>query len=72
MATMFQQRHFEAVADQLQELTRYAHDGATGVQVAEQAKRLFADLFARNNGMFDRGRFERACVPGANVRARTR
>jgi hypothetical protein len=28
------------------------------------------DLFARENGRFDRDRFLRACQPGANVRKR--
>ena len=30
-----------------------------------------ADMLERNNPRFDRERFERACEPGANVRART-
>jgi hypothetical protein len=31
----------------------------------------FADLFASDSGGFQRERFIRACVPGANVRARS-
>jgi hypothetical protein len=30
----------------------------------------FADMLARDNPKFKRERFIRACVPGANVRAR--
>lgn len=69
-ATELQKRHLEAIASTLQDLHRYAADGADGKQVAAQAVRLFGDLGARSNGRFDRGRFERATVPGANVAAR--
>jgi len=31
----------------------------------------FVDLFRDDNPTFDEERFRRACVPGANVRART-
>ena len=71
--TTFQQRHFEAIAEVLQEAyrnadcIRYTAHNAVAMVQEELAKR-----FARDNGRFDRGRFERACVPGANVRNRTR
>ncbi len=72
----FAKRHYEAIATVLQ-------DAKTDpVMVHETGKptrrhwdilvERFADMFARDNDMFDRGRFERACVPGANVRARTK
>jgi hypothetical protein len=32
---------------------------------------MFSEIFAEDNSAFQLGRFERACVPGANVRART-
>jgi hypothetical protein len=67
----FAKRHYEAIALAMQELGRYADNGATGKQVAAQAQRLLSDVFARDNGMFKRDRFERACVPGANVRVRS-
>lgn len=65
-----QRRHLEAIAVTLQELTRYAHNGATGPQVADQAVRLFADLGRRHNGAFKPDKFLRACTPGADVHAR--
>ena len=78
MAALFQQRHFEAIAEVCQEITRYAHscgfdsmeDRPTGKQVALYAEQALTNLFARSNGMFNRERFARACVPGANVKNR--
>ena len=67
----FAKRHYEAIAQALQELGRYADNGASGKQVAIQAQRLLSDVFRQDNGAFKPDRFERACVPGANVRART-
>ena len=71
--TMFQQRHFEALALLMQEL----HPGA-GLPLDNRAAIQWdathiamARLFAQGNPRFDRGRFLRACEPGANVRART-
>jgi hypothetical protein len=69
----FAKRHYEAIAQAMQEAMRYAqgYDNDLcpgGVQCAIDE---LADLFAKDNGQFDRERFIRACVPGANVRART-
>ena len=71
---MFSKRHYEAIALVLQDA---AHDP---IMVHETGKRTkthldllvtrFVDLFARDNPQFKRDRFERACVPGANVKAR--
>jgi hypothetical protein len=35
------------------------------------AIQCLADAFAADNGQFKRDRFMHACVPGANVKART-
>jgi hypothetical protein len=66
---MFAKRHYEAIATAMQE--------AQG-NISEEAKRgidraidRLADLFRHDNASFKRDRFERACVPGANVRARS-
>ena len=69
----FAKRHYEAIALAMQEAMRYARDldddlapGAIQIAIDE-----LADVFAGDNGQFKRDRFERACVPGANVRARS-
>jgi hypothetical protein len=68
----FAKRHYEAIAQAMQEAMRYARDldddlapGAIQIAVDE-----LADTFAADNGQFQRDRFIRACEPGANVRAR--
>lgn len=73
----FQQRHYKAVAELFQSIQQVVEDGTSPDQMNRELNFLayvrgaFTDLFAADNGMFDRGRFERACVLGANVRART-
>jgi len=74
MSVMFKQRHFEALAQLMQDLR------PSSLVSIERGKGKHAqytltlnslgNLFARDNPMFDRGRFERACRPGANVRNR--
>jgi hypothetical protein len=67
----FAKRHYEAIATAMQEakrLTEYNGYDNIGWQFA------LAELsrsFMRDNPRFDRDRFERACKPGANVRARS-
>ena len=60
---MFQQRHFEALASELQAI------GET--ETRRQFALLLADLFRRHNPRFSRSRFLAACEPGANVLLRT-
>jgi hypothetical protein len=72
--TRFQQRHYEAIAEALQEAERSArhHENdavLTGIREVEAA---LIRLFRSDNCMFQPERFRAACVPGANVRARTR
>lgn len=72
MASKFQQWHYEAIALILQEVRLYAEGNhATAVQTVDHARRLFTDAFASDSGAFKRDRFERACVPNANVKKRT-
>ena len=68
----FAKRHYEAIALAMQEAMRYARDldddlapGAIQIAIDE-----LADVFAGDNGQFERDRFIQACEPGANVNAR--
>ena len=65
MSTKFQQRHYETIAQLLQNAVAL---GGTVTDVID----AFALTFERDNYLFDRDRFLRACEPGANVRARVR
>ena len=67
---MFQQRHFEALAQLVQDARRDLGADIEALEVMDGVQQRLCDLFARGNPRFDRGRFERACVPGANVRKR--
>jgi hypothetical protein len=72
MASKFSKRHYEAIAQALQEAHAHAPDDRSGgaeygVTTAQQ---YLEDMLARDNAAFKRGRFRAACVPGANVRAR--
>ena len=65
----FAKRHYEAIALAMQ----HAHvigDPSYRNQW-ECVRNELADMFVRDNGMFKRERFMRACEPGANVRARS-
>jgi hypothetical protein len=68
----FAKRHYEAIALAMQSAKKDAYwrgdDACTAINVAIQC---LADAFTADNGQFKRDRFERACVPGANVRARS-
>jgi len=70
MTTLFQKRHYEAVAQALQRCqletvwSPEATEGFIRVQMA------LITLFRHDNGHFYTDRFERACQPGANVSAR--
>ena len=67
--TMFAKRHYEAIARAMQEAQyNLSEDAKRGI---DRTIDRLADLFSRDNANFNRDRFERACVPGANVRARS-
>ncbi len=72
MASKFQQRHYEALAQAIQDQkASYAGDGAELRQnVMQDFAEELAARFARDNGLFNRDRFLRACQIGANVRKR--
>lgn len=69
---MFQQRHFEAIAQMMQECHPGAHLSADNRAIVQwyATRHQMVLLFMRSNPRFDVGRFERACLPGADVRSR--
>jgi hypothetical protein len=69
----FCKRHYEAIAEVLQSASPIQADNAYSIRLDQHNETVshFANMLARDNGLFKRGRFERACVPGANVRARS-
>ena len=72
---MFQQRHFEVIAQAIQDEKRsYQHLVPASAEHYTNTLQSFAEslatLFARDNPRFDRDRFLRACQVGANVRKR--
>lgn len=72
----FSRHHYETIATAMQEI----HPGTDGdaidfdarLEMWGDVRATLADAFAHDNQLFMRDRFERACEPGANVRARTR
>ena len=68
----FAKRHYESVAKAMQEAVPYAECKANAAVLGgvQTAIKELASMFAKDNGQFDRDRFERACVPGANVRSK--
>jgi hypothetical protein len=59
----FSKRHYEALALAIQSIP--------DKNGREWARLAIASTLARDNDRFDKERFSRACLPGANVRART-
>lgn len=70
MTSKFQQRHYEAIAQLLQD--EYPAQGRkqSRAEYREQIVRAFVDLFSYDNDNFNRDRFRAAVTPGANVRGR--
>lgn len=75
--SMFNKRHYQAVAEAMQEAVRdirakepkyNATDIVDGVNYAIDH---LCDTFIRDNSSFKSELFRAACEPGANVRART-
>lgn len=60
--------HYEFLAETLQDI--HASEIVTDEQYTAIVER-FADYLRSTNSGFNTARFERACQPGANVRART-
>lgn len=67
---MFNKRHYEAVAQAIQEAIAVCNDSSQ-VHGAYRVAKELRNIFNRDNPAFKPDRFERACQPGANVRART-
>ena len=65
----FAKRHYEAIAEAMQEAKRCAINDDQHKGIDRSISEL-ADAFACDNGEFKRDRFVRAC-PGTNVRARS-
>ena len=65
----FQKRHYEAIAKIMQDLALCA-DTEDKRRHTTLAINMFSEIFAEDNSAFQLGRFERACEPGANVKAR--
>ncbi len=66
--TKFAKRHYEAIAEAIQEARRSVNGSNDPIAVVVDE---LADVFASDNGLFKRDRFKRACEIGANVRARS-
>jgi len=65
-------KDYEAAARIVQDM-RAGTIGGLGIYSrasTDAVETAFAQLFVRDNPRFDEDRFRRACVPGANVRAR--
>jgi hypothetical protein len=69
--SMFNKRHYEAIATIMQSTFSYDSDDGGGAETWRDIRQELATMFARDNRSFQYDRFERACQPGANVRART-
>jgi len=65
----FAKRHYEAIAQAMQDARTHLRSDAVNQQ--ECVIHCLADMLAADNPEFKRARFERACEPGANVRARS-
>jgi len=61
----FAKRHYEAIATAIQEARRRASDGDNNHDYS------ITNVVDELCWLFSRDRFYRACVPGANVRARS-
>ena len=71
MATKFQQRHFENLAQLMQDNMPVTTSKAqTRAEYREQLIRAMCELFKADSPHFNEDRFRLACVPGNNVRSR--
>lgn len=62
-------KDYERAASMVQDARRNART-PQDLEAAHAIEDAFARFFASDNDRFDATRFYRACVPGANVRAR--
>jgi hypothetical protein len=73
---LFSRRHYEAIAKRIQTLVLSQNELSQDeldelIEVRHHIVADFVDMFEKDNPRFDRDRFIGACLPGANVRART-
>lgn len=75
---MFAKRHYERVAEAIQEAKRVvagSDASAEAIEIAQTGIEAvvieLSFVFKGDNSNFSRDRFVRACVPGNNVRARS-
>ena len=69
----FQQRHFEALAELMQQVMPEPQTKAQSrAEYREEIIRKMCGLFAADNEHFNPDHFRLACVPGNNVRTRRR
>lgn len=67
---MFQQRHYRETALLFQRKIEWT-EGTPAEATVRALATDFADMFGRDNGLFNRSLFLAACEPGANVNAKT-
>lgn len=67
----FAKRHYETIALAMQDDKPAANWDANKHAQWDVCCSRIADALAADNHQFKRDRFERACEPGANVRARS-
>ena len=68
---MFTRRHYEAIAKVMQDLQPGQFDSLAFREQHARTVQELCRMFERDNAAFDRDCFMRACIPGANVKART-
>ena len=71
MATMFQQRHYEALALMMQAAKPEDHWDANKKTQWEVIRNRMVEMFKADNARFKPTRFMAACERGANVKLRT-
>ena len=69
----FNKRHYEAIALVMQSThpTKYGWEQTTANHQWNSSVDNLADMFRKDNPLFNRDRFLCACLPGANVKAKT-
>jgi hypothetical protein len=71
----FAKRHYEAVAEAMQEASPSPKDVTVAYKIRREQWEMVRDqlmlVFIADNPNFKSGRFEHACEYGANVRARS-
>ena len=65
----FQQRHYEAIAEVIQLAKQAKPEYQEGMELLQIR---LGTMFNDDNYLFNKDRFDRACVPGSNVKARTK